>query len=307
MVGYDEHKQIQLSHSFMSGVFGGIVTRAIVTPLDVLKIRFQLQPGTLAKQLKYTGIIQATRTIWKEEGLFAFWKGHVPAQFLSMIYGGMQFGSFQHFTKIANSMYPHTRDDYTERAFIHFGCGCLSGAVATVTAHPVDVLRTRFAAQKEPKVYRSMVVAAMDMRRTEGMTCFYRGLTPALIQVMPYSGLQFAAYSLLQTLWRKASLTEGSVANFLCGAGAGIVSKCLVYPLDVTKKRLQVQGFSRGTVSEVMQYNSFRHCVITIWSREGATGFYKGLSAAILKSCSTSGLIFFTYELFSDILSKHSW
>lgn len=35
---------------------------------------------------------------------------------------------------------------------VHFVCGGLSACVATLTVHPVDVLRTRFAAQGEPKV-----------------------------------------------------------------------------------------------------------------------------------------------------------
>lgn len=35
---------------------------------------------------------------------------------------------------------------------VHFVCGGLSACVATLAVHPADVLRTRFAAQGEPKV-----------------------------------------------------------------------------------------------------------------------------------------------------------
>lgn len=35
---------------------------------------------------------------------------------------------------------------------VHFLCGGLSACVATLAVHPVDVLRTRFAAQGEPRV-----------------------------------------------------------------------------------------------------------------------------------------------------------
>jgi hypothetical protein len=42
---------------------------------------------------------------------------------------------------------------YDARGFsVHFICGGLSACAATLTVHPVDVLRTRFAAQGEPKV-----------------------------------------------------------------------------------------------------------------------------------------------------------
>ena len=51
---------------------------------------FQLQPESVRSQLKYNGIVQAVATMFREEGYRAFWKGHTPAQCLSMINGGLQ-------------------------------------------------------------------------------------------------------------------------------------------------------------------------------------------------------------------------
>ena len=42
-VGYDDEKTVYFSESFLAGFLGGIVTRALVCPLDVLKIRFQVR------------------------------------------------------------------------------------------------------------------------------------------------------------------------------------------------------------------------------------------------------------------------
>lgn len=50
---------------------------------------------------KYSGIVQALFLIRKEEGMTAFWKGHVPAQGLSAIYGLVQFTSFEMLTSKA--------------------------------------------------------------------------------------------------------------------------------------------------------------------------------------------------------------
>ena len=47
MVGYDNTKQVYLKDSFNAGVTSGIVTRAIITPLDVLKIRFQVSSSRI--------------------------------------------------------------------------------------------------------------------------------------------------------------------------------------------------------------------------------------------------------------------
>lgn len=48
---------------------------------------------------KYSGVKQAVVLIFKEEGITAFWKGHVPAQGLSAVYGLVQFTSFEILTK----------------------------------------------------------------------------------------------------------------------------------------------------------------------------------------------------------------
>lgn len=53
------------------------MTRAIIQPLDVLKIRFQLQEEPLGGKVpgKYNGIMQSIKLILTEETFAAFWKG----------------------------------------------------------------------------------------------------------------------------------------------------------------------------------------------------------------------------------------
>jgi solute carrier family 25 thiamine pyrophosphate transporter 19 len=61
----------------------------MVQPFDVCKIRYQLQveKKSLAKYKSLTGMVA---TIGSEEGLAAFWKGHMTAQYLSMLYMAIQ-------------------------------------------------------------------------------------------------------------------------------------------------------------------------------------------------------------------------
>ncbi|NXT79327.1 TPC protein, partial [Zapornia atra] len=308
MVGYDpEAKCVSSVEAAAAGSASGLVTRVLVSPLDVIKIRFQLQIEQLSSRnpgAKYHGILQAVQRIFQEEGLVAFWKGHVPAQFLSVGYGAVQFMAFESLTKLV-----HITTSYNARdSFVHFVCGGLAACTATVAVQPVDTLRTRFAAQGEPKIYRSLRHAVVTMYRTEGPRTFYRGLTPTIIAIFPYAGLQFSFYNVLQQFSEWVIPAEGrkggNVKNLVCGSCAGIISKTLTYPFDLFKKRLQVGGFehARAAFGQVRIYRGLLDCIRQIMREEGPGGFFKGLSPSLLKAAVSTGLVFFWYELFCSLL-----
>ncbi|XP_067860485.1 mitochondrial thiamine pyrophosphate carrier [Heptranchias perlo] len=314
MVGYDPRAS-EAGHSItpteiaVAGSVSGLLTRVIINPLDVIKIRFQLQIESLSLReptAKYHSILQATKTIFREEGLRAFWKGHVPAQLLSISYGAVQFESFEFLTKfVHNAMLYDSRNPT-----MHFVCGGLAACMATVTVQPLDTLRTRFVAQGEPKVYRNLWHAVVSMYRKEGPHAFYRGLTPTIIAVFPYAGFQFAFYNIFHRVseWfvSPGSTRTGNVQNLLCGSCAGVISKTLTYPFDLLKKRLQVGGFeeARAAFGKVQTYKGFLDCVIQVAQGEGLKGFFKGLSPSMLKAAVSTGFTFFWYELLCDILGN---
>ncbi|XP_033031474.1 mitochondrial thiamine pyrophosphate carrier-like [Trachypithecus francoisi] len=309
MVGYDPKPDGRNNTKFQVAVAGsvsGLVTRALISPFDVIKIRLQLQHERLSRSdpnAKYHGILQASRQILQEEGLTPFWKGHIPAQILSIGYGAVQFLSFEMLTELV-----HRGSVYDAREFsVHFVCGGLAACMATLTVHPVDVLRTRFAAQGEPKVYNTLRHALGTMYRSEGPQVFYKGLAPTLIAIFPYAGLQFFCYSSLKHLYKWAMPAEGkkneNLQNLLCGSGAGVISKTLTYPLDLFKKRLQVGGFehARAAFGQVHRYKGLMDCAKQVLQKEGALGFFKGLSPSLLKAALSTGFMFFWYEFFCNV------
>ena len=52
--------------------------------------KLQIEPIAKGEHSKYSGVVQATLSIVREEGWRALWKGHVPAQALSILYGMAQ-------------------------------------------------------------------------------------------------------------------------------------------------------------------------------------------------------------------------
>ncbi|XP_041364991.1 mitochondrial thiamine pyrophosphate carrier-like [Gigantopelta aegis] len=312
MVGYNPQNEIHLSHKefAFAGALSGAISRVVAQPLDVLKIRFQLQvdPIQQSQGSLYQGLIHAVRKIAVEEGISAFWKGHVPAQALSIFYGIAQYTFFEALTKGSWYLMPESLNAEW-RPVTHTVCGGLSGCISTFVVQPIDVIRTRFVAQGGTKIYFNVYQAFFHIAHQEGVRGFYRGLTPALLQIAPQMGLQFGLYSFFTLMWDNIKGTTsfkipGPVESFFCGTGAGFLSKMIVYPLDVIKKRLQIQGFekARKNFGTFHTYYGFLHCCRHIVLNEGIRGLYKGLLPSVLKAGVVSGTIFCVYDQIIAVL-----
>lgn len=73
----------------LAGAMAGAVSRAAVTPLDVAKIRLQLQVEG-PQHARYRGTWHCLSSMVKAEGLGSLWRGHVASQMLSVSYCAIQ-------------------------------------------------------------------------------------------------------------------------------------------------------------------------------------------------------------------------
>lgn len=136
---------------------------------------------------------KAISTIGREEGVRAFWKGHTPAQVLSVAYGVAQFWTYERLKahmKHAN-LYAGHRDGS------NFVCGTIAGAAGTFLVTPLDVIRTRLIAQDDKRGYANMRQATRAILRRDGVAGLYRGLMPGMCQVGLLTGINFMTYKKL--------------------------------------------------------------------------------------------------------------
>lgn len=314
----------------VAGAISGAISRTVTSPLDVIKIRFQVQlePTTswvslqrgLNKQSKYTGILQATKDIFREEGLRGFWRGNVPALLMYMPYTSIQF-TVLHKLKTYAAGSSKTEDHLHLSPYLSYVSGALAGCAATVGSYPFDLLRTILASQGEPKVYPTMRSALFDIVKTRGMRGLYAGLTPTLVEIIPYAGLQFGTYDTFKRwmmAWNRYRLshhssvlsddTVSSFQLFLCGFAAGTCAKAVCHPLDVVKKRFQVEGLPRhpkyGARVEKRAYKNMYDALRQILLVEGFAGLYKGIFPSLVKSAPAAAVTFVAYEYTSDWLES---
>lgn len=162
----------------------------------------------------------------------------------------------------------------------------------------MDLLRTRFAAQGLDKVYASLRSGIRDIWHEEGPKGFFQGLGAGVGQVVPYMGLFFGAYEAFRPQLASLSLPFGS-GDATAGVLASVLAKTGVFPLDLIRKRLQVQGPTRaryvgGTVPVYGKgvWDTGKRII----SREGWRGLYRGLGVGLVKSAPASAVTMWTYE-----------
>lgn len=283
----------------IAGAVSGFITRFCCQPLDVVKIRFQLQvePITNHPVSKYHSIIHAFYSISKEEGIRALWKGHVPAQLLSVLYGMSQFYSYNLFMKVSDKF-----SSLNEWVYItKFVAGANAGLIATVVSYPFDTVRTRLVAQSSKhQVYKGIIHSFSSIIRHESPRAFFYGLLPTALQIAPHTGLQFAFYGLFTDICKMYSneTTNNFYISMISGSAAGLLAKTVVYPFDLTRKRLQIQGFKHGRVGfgTFFECTGFVDCLKVTVKKEGVKGLFKGIVPSQLKAAVTTALHFTAYE-----------
>lgn len=273
------------------GTVSSTAARSVVAPLDVIKVRFQLQGAAAAAERaapQYRGVLHALRTVVADEGALALWKGNLAAMCMVGVFGAAQF-----------AVYHAVDGPATVR-------GAAAGAAATLASYPLDLLRTRMAAQQSRRLYAGLGHALRSVVRADGLVGLYAGVGPTLVGIVPNVGIQFGTFEALRALL-PAARRDNAAWVAACGGAAGLVSKTATMPFDVVKKRQQVRSFSweltrlrapgLAVPRQRAALDTARHIVRT----EGLVGLYRGLSPALLKAGPASSL---TLTLFEALRSR---
>lgn len=97
---------------------------------------------------------------------------------------------------------------------------------------------------------------------------------------------------------------EKALRQFAAGAGAGVITKSTVAPLERMKVLFQVQGMSGGGTTAGLKYTSPIQAAATIFREEGVRGFYKGNGANCLRVIPVYALKFPLNDIFKEMVRK---
>lgn len=192
----------------LAGAGAGIVAMSATYPLDMVRGRLTVQEG---RNVQYTGIIHAARTILREEGPLAFYKGWLPSVIGVVPYVGLNFGVYETLKHMLLAHY-ELRDERELSVPARLGCGAAAGTMGQTVAYPFDVARRRLQVSGwqgarelhsdhgSVVVYRGMVDCFVRTVREEGFKALFKGLWPNYLKVVPSIAIAFVCYEQVKEL-----------------------------------------------------------------------------------------------------------
>ncbi|XP_062102483.1 folate transporter 1, chloroplastic isoform X1 [Humulus lupulus] len=201
---YSRHREGKLSpglHLVSAAEAGGLVCLC-TNPIWLVKTRLQLQ-NPLHQTRPYSGIYDALRTIMREEGWMALYKGIVPGLFLQVSHGAIQFTAYEELRKVIIDFKSRKRieksggSDAVLNSIDYAALGATSKIAAILLSYPFQVMRSRLqqrpSSEGIPK-YMDTWHVVKETARFEGVRGFYKGITPNLLKNVPAASITFIVY-----------------------------------------------------------------------------------------------------------------
>eukprot|EP00448_Togula_jolla_P003892 CAMPEP_0170597972 /NCGR_PEP_ID=MMETSP0224-20130122/15994_1 /TAXON_ID=285029 /ORGANISM="Togula jolla, Strain CCCM 725" /LENGTH=323 /DNA_ID=CAMNT_0010922483 /DNA_START=59 /DNA_END=1030 /DNA_ORIENTATION=+ len=265
---------------FAQGSLGAAVGGACAHPLDLIKVRMQLQGEGGATGKLNMG--QMGMQIVRNEGLLGLTKGVDASISRQLVYSGVRFG-----------MYDVLKNAVGEEGKpLHMGlkvlCAATAGAVGAFAGNPGDLAMVRMQAdgklpEAERRGYKNIFDAVSKIARTEGVFSLWRtGVVPNMNRATIITVGQLAAYDQCkQLLTYELGAGDTISTHFAASFMAAFIASAMSNPVDVAKTRLMNQRKDAGTQA----YTGTLNCMGSIVKNEGPLALYKGFAATFARQC----------------------
>ncbi|KAJ1569963.1 hypothetical protein HK096_008283 [Nowakowskiella sp. JEL0078] len=160
----DRHAK-PMMQAFAGSIIG--IGEIVLLPLDVLKIKMQTNPQSLAGKNIFQIFNQEGWGLYRGAGWTA--ARNAPGSFA--LFGGSAI----------TKEYFFGLEDYRKATFFQNFIASIAGAVASISVSaPLDVVKTRIQARSKDNVESGMKIIS-NMIRNEGILSFFKGLTPKIL------------------------------------------------------------------------------------------------------------------------------
>jgi solute carrier family 25 oxoglutarate transporter 11 len=321
---------------FVEGGIASIVAGASTHPLDLVKVRMQLQGGepqvpNPALHPAYrpalagnstglcngslhvappprVGPISIGARIVQTEGMAALFSGVSATVLRQTLYSTTRMGLYDILKRKwtdhnsgsdSGNNLPLTRKIYA---------GLIAGGVGAAVGNPADVAMVRMQAdgrlpKDQRRNYKSVIDAISRMSKQEGIASLWRGSALTVNRAMIVTASQLASYDQVkETILERGVLNDGIGTHVAASFAAGFVAAVASNPIDVIKTRVMSMKMEAGAAPP---YSGALDCAMKTVRAEGPMALYKGFIPTISRQGPFTVVLFVTLEqvrkLFKDL------
>lgn len=323
---------------FVEGGIASIVAGCSTHPLDLIKVRMQLQgeshvpnsnpqplhslrpafafnaggPTTMAApgNLRFptappppppsAGPISVGVKIFQTEGVTALFSGVSATMLRQTLYSTTRMGLYEIFREKWSD--PKTGNFPLGRKI---AAGLLAGGIGAAVGNPADVAMVRMQADGrlpacQRRGYKSVVDAITRMAKQEGVTSLWRGSSLTVNRAMIVTASQLASYDQIkETILEKGIMRDGLGTHVTASFAAGFVASVASNPVDVIKTRVMNMKVEAGVAPP---YKGALDCALKTVKCEGPMALYKGFIPTISRQGPFTVVLFVTLEQVRKIL-----
>ncbi|KAJ9128662.1 hypothetical protein P3X46_034630 [Hevea brasiliensis] len=309
---------------FVEGGIASIVAGCSTHPLDLIKVRMQLQGETHAPN---PAAVQTLRPAIAFHTTTPGTTIHLPQQPLPVpaprvgpiavaaLFSGVSA------TMLRQTLYSTTRmglydilkqkwtDPNTKTMPLasKIAAGLIAGGIGAAVGNPADVAMVRMQADgrlppAQRRNYKSVIDAITRMAKQEGITSLWRGSSLTVNRAMLVTASQLASYDQFkEMILEKRLMRDGLGTHVTASFAAGFVASVASNPVDVIKTRVMNMKVEAG---EAPPYAGALDCAIKTVKAEGPMALYKGFIPTISRQGPFTIVLFVTLEqvrkLFKD-------
>lgn len=274
-------KQEPLWKGFVTGSLGSMAGGAASHPLDLIKVRLQIQgeaavtEGAMAKKLGPFGM---GSHIVKTQGVPGLFKGLTASLLRQGVYSGTRFGAYD----VIKNMMGATPEKPLP-IYLKVPAAMMAGAIGACVGNPADLAMVRMQAdgRAPPELrrnYKNVFDAIMRVSAEEGVPALWTGVQATVNRAVIVTVGQIAAYDQFkQLLLSTGSFSDTIGTHFTASFMAAFVSSAMSHPVDLAKTRLMNMKNN--------EYRGTLDCMMKTARGEGMLALYKGFSATYVRQC----------------------
>jgi hypothetical protein len=249
---------------------------------------------------QFSGVIQSTTSILRNEGINAFWKGAVPTAGGMVLENCMAFGV----NEALKRAFP---DDPVEASAVEgppsllkpFAMGAITGCCSATVLLPSEIVKAKTQVVTDKNVSSQQIIR--KMLQQQGMRSMFVGFDAQLCRDSTFYGLFFGGYELSCYMFRTYVPSMPDEMNyFLSGGIAGMAGWTLAMPFDVPKTNVQARY-------DTKVFGSYFPELIKIAKKRGIRGLYAGLGPTLVRAFPANAALFLGVESAKKGFDRFVW